>query len=491
VIDHRASPGLGAERSATEHDDDLLVPITELRSRNLMWGLRRHEEALEVNRAASARLGARPGAQELELNEAMLLTYSGRPVDALAVLEPLGDLADPRARALRALAEVPALAAVGRCETAAAYAGRAFAEQMALPDQIAIPDPGVHIFTQAYALAESGRLAEATALAGAAYEAVPATAPPDALMWLSHQLGRCALLSGRLETARRWLGEALARCEEHDIVGPRQLVLSALIVAHASLGDEAAAAAAWVEFDRLPVFPFTPAEQELGRAWALVAAGNLPGGRDALRAGADLAAARGYRGSEAWLLHDVARLGDPASVAGRLEQLAAEHEGELVPAYAAHAAAATSGDARALVDVTDRFQKLGASLLAAEAATEAAQAFQRAGDGRAAAALGQRASTLAAACEGARTPGLTAPVIVAPLTPRERDIASFAAQGASSKDIADRLFLSVRTVNNHLQSVYSKLGVAGRHELAAALADQADLSPAPDPASRRSSSTRP
>ncbi len=61
--------------------------------------------------------------------------------------------------------------------------------------------------------------------------------------------------------------------------------------------------------------------------------------------------------------------------------------------------------------------------------------------------------------------------MVTPLTSRERDIASLAAQGVSSKDIADQLFLSVRTVNNHLQNVYSKLGVGSRRELATALAD--------------------
>ena len=54
---------------------------------------------------------------------------------------------------------------------------------------------------------------------------------------------------------------------------------------------------------------------------------------------------------------------------------------------------------------------------------------------------------------------------------RERDIATLAARGEPSKAIAERLFLSVRTVNNHLQNVYSKLGVGSRRELAAALAD--------------------
>ncbi len=59
--------------------------------------------------------------------------------------------------------------------------------------------------------------------------------------------------------------------------------------------------------------------------------------------------------------------------------------------------------------------------------------------------------------------------MVVPLTARERDIATLAAQGESSKAIAAQLFLSVRTVNNHLQSVYSKLGVTGRGQLAVAL----------------------
>ncbi len=44
----------------------------------------------------------------------------------------------------------------------------------------------------------------------------------------------------------------------------------------------------------------------------------------------------------------------------------------------------------------------------------------------------------------------------------------------ASKEIAERLFLSVRTVNNHLQRVYTKLGVSSRAELAETLARRRD-----------------
>ena len=57
----------------------------------------------------------------------------------------------------------------------------------------------------------------------------------------------------------------------------------------------------------------------------------------------------------------------------------------------------------------------------------------------------------------------------AALTDREYQVARLASQGLTSRDIAHRLVLSVRTVDNHLSRVYAKLGVAGRDELPEAL----------------------
>ena len=47
--------------------------------------------------------------------------------------------------------------------------------------------------------------------------------------------------------------------------------------------------------------------------------------------------------------------------------------------------------------------------------------------------------------------------------------ARLAAAGHASKQIAQRLGLSVRTVSNHLQNAYLKLGISGREDLADAL----------------------
>ncbi len=56
------------------------------------------------------------------------------------------------------------------------------------------------------------------------------------------------------------------------------------------------------------------------------------------------------------------------------------------------------------------------------------------------------------------------------LTVSERRVAELAARGRSNPQIAQALFVTRKTVETHLGRVYSKLGIAGRSQLAAALA---------------------
>jgi len=112
----------------------------------------------------------------------------------------------------------------------------------------------------------------------------------------------------------------------------------------------------------------------------------------------------------------------------------------------------------------------GSRLVAAETfLTAATAAARRQGLGRRVGALTARGTDLAACCQGASTPGLTLVNQVDPLSAREREIAAMASQGLRSRDIAESLVVSIRTVDNHLQAVYTKLGIARRRGLSDAL----------------------
>ena len=48
------------------------------------------------------------------------------------------------------------------------------------------------------------------------------------------------------------------------------------------------------------------------------------------------------------------------------------------------------------------------------------------------------------------------------LTEREREVLTLIAQGVSNKEIAEKLFISMKTVSNHITNIFSKLQVADR-----------------------------
>ncbi|MFC5064454.1 helix-turn-helix transcriptional regulator [Actinomycetospora atypica] len=58
---------------------------------------------------------------------------------------------------------------------------------------------------------------------------------------------------------------------------------------------------------------------------------------------------------------------------------------------------------------------------------------------------------------------------LAELTPQQREIVRLAASGLRNREIAERLFLSPRTVGSHLHHAYPKLGISGRHQLVSVL----------------------
>jgi DNA-binding NarL/FixJ family response regulator len=53
-------------------------------------------------------------------------------------------------------------------------------------------------------------------------------------------------------------------------------------------------------------------------------------------------------------------------------------------------------------------------------------------------------------------------IVAGGLSPREVEVLKLVAGGLTNAQVAERLFLSPRTINAHLNSIYHKLGVSSR-----------------------------
>jgi DNA-binding CsgD family transcriptional regulator len=121
--------------------------------------------------------------------------------------------------------------------------------------------------------------------------------------------------------------------------------------------------------------------------------------------------------------------------------------------------------ARARLDLGEVLQREGDAAGARTELATAAALAQELG----ATVLARRAAASAAA-SGAR-PRRAARHGREALTPAELRVAQHAALGESNQEIADQLFVSVKTVETHLSHSYHKLGIRSRAQLPGALAD--------------------
>ncbi len=173
-------------------------------------------------------------------------------------------------------------------------------------------------------------------------------------------------------------------------------------------------------------------------------------------------------------IHNCTRMGRPQPDAYSV--LSFPLEGELAE-LERQAATHWNADASALGEIAGRFERLGFALDAMVCYQQAVHATRR--TGAAASALLEHLQRLAAV-SGITTLPNGEPVLAESkrtasptlLTPRELDIARRAARGQRSRRIATDLFVSPRTVDNHLSRVYVKLGINRRDELEIALQSQ-------------------
>lgn len=281
-------------------------------------------------------------------------------------------------------------------------------------------------------------------------------------------LGGLCLLRGRYVDAARWLREAILHLEYHDPFRTVKCSHAFLAGVGYFLGDREGVAAAMERCRASITSELVDAERAYvvrGEAWLALAQG------DPLRAQRLLLeSAEGYQGAPlyaAQLYHEAMRAGaSPRQVQPFLAPLRDECDARLVVAYMDDVPARAARDAGAVLACADEFEAIGALRHASECAAAAAEIFAEAGRQDSARRAVARSRELHGRCQGGSPPevrGLTPDGLS--LTERERQLVELAAQGLSNMEIADRLVLSVRTVESHLYRAMQKLGVRDRRDL--------------------------
>jgi DNA-binding CsgD family transcriptional regulator len=285
--------------------------------------------------------------------------------------------------------------------------------------------------------------------------------------------GRVDMGRGALNNACAHLHTALSVMTETLPRGWVMLVAAWHAQAEAARGNTAAAVAALDQAEASigpQVAVFWP-ELELARAWERASIGETSAARVHAERAANLARRADMLPVEMHALHAAVRFGD-RSLSARLRELANLLDSPLAEIIAVHGRGLADHDGDRLDNAARRFEELGAMALAADAAALAAREHARTGSRIKELESSTHAHWRASQC-GLRTPATEAIERPLPITDREREVATLAAAGLSSREIGDRLKVSARTVEGHLYRIFTKLGIVDREELAHLLRDRA------------------
>jgi DNA-binding NarL/FixJ family response regulator len=277
------------------------------------------------------------------------------------------------------------------------------------------------------------------------------------------------LLEGRFIDGGRWLAEAQVHQEMHDPDGKLALSFALQAWVACARGDASAAEAA-LSRGRAALraeqpSPFEGAYLACAEAWVAAAAGASRRAQETLL---DRASEfEDFPLCETRVLYEAMRVGAPArEVAPLLRAISERCDSPLVTLRADHAHHQAERNAKALMQTVDGLEEIGANLYACEAAAQAAALFVGEGRHDSARRAAARSRELFADDQGAVLPsidGLDGAAVE--LTAREREMVTLARQGMTNQQIAERLVLSVRTVETFLYRAMRKLGVNDRRRL--------------------------
>jgi DNA-binding NarL/FixJ family response regulator len=286
--------------------------------------------------------------------------------------------------------------------------------------------------------------------------------------WHRVMVGLSAMTRGALQDARRSLRDALAYLGPGDsgrMVKTFGRLWLTTVTAMAGSATEARCELEAIEWwARDPDACMFDPYRSLAQAWVCASEGAVSQSISIMRDAAQRERALDRPAWEVVLLQTATQFGDHTTAA-RSAELAGQVQGPRAPTAAAHAAALAAGDGDALLDASHRYETFGDRLAAADAAAHAVVAYQHARLRGAALTASAIAGRLADECQGAQTPALRALSMPQPFTTRQREIISLAAQGLSNKEIAERLTMSIRSIEGHLFRASQRVGANSRDQL--------------------------
>jgi DNA-binding CsgD family transcriptional regulator len=323
------------------------------------------------------------------------------------------------------------------------------------------------------ALLLAGRIDEARSLAERLRREA-ATLPGSAVLFSTALAARGALGAGHVQQAAALLQPAvdlLAAAGERNGFGYRYRLSIVIALAIQGLNDDAAAAVAALEEHRHPSWRYLDYEYGIAQGWVAACQGAVSQAVGIVVSAAEVARDRGQFAAEVMCLQIAAQFGD-GSHASRMRELEAIVEGPRAAVAARFASGLRTGDAAELAAVSEQFEQIGDLVAAADAAAHAAIKYRHRDLRGSALKYSARAEMLAQQCGGASTPALRQASEPLPFTDREREITALLGQGLSGRAIAERLTVSIRTVEGHIYRAMAKTGATSREELAALLRQQ-------------------